>query len=60
MSIFKFGLNETVDMTESEERGTVIGRAEYTNKEPQYLIRYVAADGRQVESWWDQDAIKEA
>ncbi|VCU58247.1 hypothetical protein EPIB1_1145 [Tritonibacter mobilis] len=43
-------------MIESDEQGKVIGRAEYDHCEPGYLVRYKAATGRQVESWWTQSA----
>lgn len=54
---FKFTLRQRVKLDESEERGKVIGRAEYLNTCNKYLVRYVAGDGRQVEAWFDQDAI---
>lgn len=40
------------------ERGEVIARAEYQHTENNYLIRYRAGDGRQVESWWGESAIR--
>lgn len=43
----------------SDESGEVIARAEYSNAEPSYLIRYTAADGRLVEQWWGESAISE-
>ncbi len=54
---FKFELSQRVELDESREEGTVIARAEYSNKCNQYLVRYLAGDGRQTESWWDEDAI---
>lgn len=40
----------------SIERGTVIARAEFSNRCNQYLLRYRAPDG-QCEVWFDEDAI---
>lgn len=54
---FKFKLHDPVAIAISGEIGVVIGRAEYTNSTPQYLVRYKTADGRGVESWWSEDAI---
>jgi hypothetical protein len=56
---FAFDLNQRVALTESDEAGYVIGRAEYTNQSNSYLVRYTAADGRQVEAWWAEDALDE-
>lgn len=55
---FKFALHSTVGFTESAEAGIVIGRAEFTNISPQYLIRYQAGDSRMTESWWDEDSLR--
>lgn len=46
-----------VSLDMSGERGIVIARAEYLHGENQYLVRYLAADGRQVESWWNESAL---
>jgi len=54
----QFALNNEVTITASGESGTIIGRAEYSASSPQYLVRYKAADGRAVEAWWNEDAIK--
>lgn len=54
---FKFKLNCEVIIAASGERGVVVGRAEFTDGKPQYLIRYMAADGRAVEVWWNQSAL---
>jgi hypothetical protein len=54
----QFELNNEVTITASGESGTIIGRAEYSASSPQYLVRYKAADGRAVEAWWNEDAIK--
>ncbi len=54
---FVFELKQIVRLVESEETGTVVGRAEYTDSPPTYLVRYRAADGRQVEEWWRTGAL---
>lgn len=51
------GLGEWVRLTTSQEAGEIVGRAEYPHRPNQYLVRYRAADGRQVECWWDETAI---
>jgi len=56
-NIFIFQLGAEVTLQTSGETGFVIGRAEYLTTNPSYLIRYKAADGRQVETWWSEDAI---
>ena len=55
--IFKFHLNQKVEVACSDEVGTVIGRYETVTAEPQYFVRYKAADGRAVESWWTESAL---
>lgn len=57
MNPFRFNLNQQVSISASGEAGQVIGRAEYSNGQNSYLIRYKAADGRAVESWWGEDAL---
>ena len=55
---YKFDLEDFVQMRMgSGERGVVIGRAEFSEMDNQYFVRYVAADGRQVENWWSENAI---
>jgi hypothetical protein len=54
---FKFELGQEVAIVVSGENGNVIGRAEYLNADPSYLVRYKAGDGRAIESWWSQDAL---
>lgn len=46
-----------VKVTISGEQGHVKARAEYTNCRNQYLIHYLAADGRAVDSWFDEDEL---
>lgn len=51
-------LEDRVRLTMTEERGVIIGVATYAYDKPeQYLVRYKAADGRQVEAWFDGAAI---
>lgn len=56
MGGFRFGLGDDA-VLKSGEAGEIIGRAEYLNSEPNYLLRYTAADGRQVEQWWAESAF---
>ena len=58
MSDWEYNLEQAVILKFSREVGVVIGRAEYMGMEDQYLIRYKAADGRQVEAWWGASAIE--
>ncbi len=53
---FAFKLGDAVKL-ESGERCTVIGRAHYLDSNPQYMVRYVAADGRMTECWWAESAL---
>ncbi len=57
---FKFNLGEQVTVEVSGETGEVLGRAEYTTAANTYFIRYRCADGRAVEAWWQEDALKTA
>lgn len=54
---FLFNLGDNVRLEMSREKGRVIGRAEYENNPPSYFVRYVAADGRQVQDWFNADAL---
>ncbi|KGS34535.1 hypothetical protein X962_2023 [Burkholderia pseudomallei MSHR7343] len=54
---FKFNLGERVAIAESGESGSILGRAEYSEAANSYCIRYVAGDGRAVESWWSEGAL---
>lgn len=56
----KFQLRQIVKLAESQESGTLIGRAEYVNSGASYLVRYKSADGSQVEQWWGESAIEAA
>jgi hypothetical protein len=57
MNSWKFELGQDVRIAGGAERGEVIGRAQYTYAENGYLIRYIAGDGRAVESWWTESAL---
>lgn len=57
MSGFKFRLDQRVKLALSSEAGIVIARAEYLNGPNQYRVRYLTADQRQVEEWWEEAAI---
>ena len=58
MSEWEYNLDQAVLLKFSREVGVVVARAEYAFRENQYLIRYKAADGRQVEAWWGASAIE--
>ena len=57
---FKFNLGEKVTVDVSGETGEVLGRAEYTTAANNYYVRYRSADGRAVEAWWQEDALRTA
>lgn len=52
----KYEMGKQVELR-SGESGEIVGRAEYAASESQYLVRYVAADGRLTECWWNESAI---
>lgn len=54
---FNFKLGDNVKLALSNESGSVIGRAHYLEQNPQYFVRYLASDGRQVESWVSEEAL---
>ena len=56
-SVFTFNLGDSVELAMSGETGIVIGRAEYLEEAPAYLIRYKSADGRLVQSWWSKEVL---
>ena len=59
MTPTKFYLGQEISLDMSGEEGIVIGIAQYqNNQEHQYLVRYIAADGRQIESWWAESALE--
>lgn len=55
---FKHHLGQVVKISVSCEEGHVKARAEYTNCCNQYLIHYQAADGRAVDSWFEESEIQ--
>lgn len=55
-----FALRQVVKLKESDESGTVLGVAFYDHLPPSYFVRYKAADGRQIERWWDEGALTAA
>jgi hypothetical protein len=57
---FKYSLRQVVKLVESGESGTVVGRSESLAAANDYLIRYKAADGRQQQVWWTEEAIEAA
>jgi hypothetical protein len=57
---FKFNLGDKVAVEVSGETGEVLGRAEYTTAANNYFVRYKSADGRAVETWWQEDALTRA
>ena len=58
MKQWEFELGQNVGLVQSVEQGKVIARAESLNHVDQYQVRYVAGDGRLIESWWDVDALE--
>jgi len=60
MATFKFELGALASISingVSGETGEIIARAEYTNAENMYFLRYIAADGRAVQQWWTESAL---
>ena len=56
----KFNLNQFVALLPTgRECGVVRARSDAVGSICQYLVRYVAADGRLVEQWWPEDALVE-
>lgn len=54
---FKFNLGVDVVLEQSGETGKVVGRADFSTQDNQYLVRYKAADGRLCECWWAEEAV---
>lgn len=57
---FLYEMKATVKLVESNEQGTVKGRAEYETAENSYYVRYRAGDGRQVSQWIDESDLAAA
>lgn len=58
MGKMKFDLAQEVTIEASGEKGIVVGRAQYLLSENSYLLRYKAADGKAVETWWNESALR--
>ena len=58
--MFKHELGQVVQVTISSEEGHVKARAEYHNGPNQYLIHYLAADGRGTDGWFDEGELSPA
>jgi len=58
MDQFQFQLGDEVSIAVSGEKGTITGRAEFDTGVRQCLVRYKAGDGRAVENWWNEDALR--
>ena len=54
---FKYPLKAKATLIDSGETGMIIGRGEYVESKPSYLIRYQARTGSLVEQWWPESAI---
>lgn len=54
----KFNLGDSVRIAAGTESGKIFGRSEHVTSEPQYFVRYVAADGRATEQWWTESALE--
>lgn len=55
---FEHSIGAHVELAMSKEKGRVVARAKFETGVRQYLVRYVAADGRQVEGWFESDALR--
>jgi hypothetical protein len=56
-SDWMFKIGDEVKFRLSDERGCVIGRAEYAEAERDVLVRYKAGDGCQRETWAKETAL---
>jgi hypothetical protein len=55
--MFKFELNQLVEISISGETGHIKGRAEYSNQGILYQIHYKTVDGRAEEKWFDEQDL---
>lgn len=53
---FDYKLNDTVKL-ESGETGKIVARMQSVDSNPQYMLRYKAADGCQRETWIYESAL---
>lgn len=58
--LFKYQITQRLAIKASGETGECIARSEHLVSDPQYLLRYCAADGRATEAWWSEDALADA
>ncbi len=58
MGDYKFSLNDKIKLAMTEEKGKVIGRAEYVETTQIYYVRYIAGDGRQCTEWFNGEALE--
>ncbi|SPZ24043.1 Uncharacterised protein [Providencia rettgeri] len=58
--MFKHELGQVVQVTISGEEGHIKGRAEYQNDTNQYYVHYLSADGRAMNSWFEEGEISPA
>ncbi len=55
---FEHELGGTVTIGVSGEMGTVVGRAEFSHRENEYLVRYSSGAGTTAqERWWGESAL---
>lgn len=54
---FRFELGARVAIVPDGECGTLVARAEWLNSPPQYLVRFLEADGRVAERWMTEHSI---
>lgn len=57
---FDFKLGDKVKIERSDEHGEVVGRAHYRDSNPNFLVAYVAADGRACEAWFQESELAAA
>ena len=52
-------LRSTVTITASSTKGEVMGRAQYVDSNPSYLVRYCDGTGTMRENWMSESALDE-
>ncbi|PZU19091.1 MAG: hypothetical protein DI589_22355 [Shinella sp.] len=57
-SIFKFGVGEAVDLVDTPNSGTIIGRASWLEDAPSYFVRYVNGTGDINKEWFGANDLK--
>lgn len=53
-----FWLGQPVALKLSSERGTVIGNSVFLRQPPQFLVEYLTGDGRQLQAWFESEALR--